>query len=78
GYTNARYSGDHKDASTKGKQVENAPINIFRGGLTGGYKGLLVTVQVSSVGASFSDANNTVEPSTNGNTGRIPAYTVTD
>ncbi len=35
-------------------------------------------MKVSSVGASFSDANNTVEPSTNGNTGRIPAYTVTD
>ncbi|MFX4721708.1 hypothetical protein ABTB22_20000, partial [Acinetobacter baumannii] len=25
GYTDAKYSGDHKDASTKGKKVENAP-----------------------------------------------------
>ena len=33
GYTNAKYSGDHKDASTKGKKVENAPEHIFRGGL---------------------------------------------
>jgi Fe(3+) dicitrate transport protein len=78
GYTDAKYSGDHKDASTKGKKVENAPTNIFRGGITGGYKGFLLTVQVSSVGETFSDANNTIVPSANGNTGLIPSYTVTD
>lgn len=78
GYTNAKYSGDHKDANTKGKKVENAPTNIFRGGITGGYKGFFLTAQVSSVGETFSDANNTVAASTNGNTGLIPSYTVTD
>ncbi len=78
GYTNAKYSGDHKDASTKGKKVENAPTNIFRGGITGGYKGFLLTAQISSVGETFSDANNTVAPTANGNTGLIPSYTVTD
>jgi Fe(3+) dicitrate transport protein len=78
GYTNAEYSGDHKDANTKGKKVENAPANIFRGGITGGYKGILLTVQISSVGETFSDANNTVAVSANGNTGLIPSYTVTD
>ena len=78
GYTNAEYSGDHKDANTKGKKVENAPANIFRGGITGGYKGFLLTVQISSVGETFSDANNTVAVSANGNTGLIPSYTVTD
>ena len=78
GYTDAKYSGDHKDASTKGKKVENAPTNIFRGGITGGYKGFLLTAQISSVGETFSDANNTVAASTNGNTGLIPSYTVTD
>lgn len=78
GYTNAQYSGDHKDANTKGKKVENAPTNIFRGGITGGYKTFLLTAQLSHVGETFSDANNTVTPSANGNTGRIPAYTVTD
>lgn len=78
GYTDAKYSGDHKDASTKGKKVENAPTNIFRGGITGGYKGFLLTAQVSSVGETFSDANNTVAASANGNTGLIPSYTVTD
>ncbi len=78
GYTNAEYSGDHKDANTKGKKVENAPANIFRGGITGGYKGILLTVQISSVGETFSDANNTVAVSANGNTGLIPSYTITD
>lgn len=78
GYTDAKYSGDHKDANTKGKKVENAPTNIFRGGITGGYKGFLLTAQVSSVGETFSDANNTVAASANGNTGLIPSYTVTD
>lgn len=78
GYTDAKYSGDHKDANTKGKKVENAPTNIFRGGITGGYKGFLLTAQVSNVGETFSDANNTVAPTSNGNTGLIPSYTVSD
>jgi Fe(3+) dicitrate transport protein len=78
GYTDAKYSGDHKDANTKGKKVENAPANIFRGGITAGYKSFLLTTQISSVGETFSDANNTVAASSNGNTGLIPSYTVTD
>lgn len=78
GYTNAKYSGDHKDANTKGKKVENAPENILRGGISMGYKGFLLTAQISSVGETFSDANNTVTASSNGNTGLIPSYTVTD
>lgn len=78
GYTDAKYSDNNKDANTKGKKVENAPTNIVRAGITGGYKGILLTAQVSSVGESYSDANNTVAASANGNTGLIPSYTVTD
>ena len=77
-YTNATYSSDHKDANTKGKKVENAPTDIFRGGISYGYKNFLITAQLSFVGASFSDANNTVAASANGNTGRIPSYSITD
>ncbi len=77
-YLDAKYSGDHKDANTKGKQVENAPSHIFRGGITAGYKGFLLTGQLSHVGKTFSDANNTIKPSANGQTGLIPFYTVTD
>lgn len=78
GYTDAKYSSDHKDAGTKGKKVENAPVHIFRGGLSAGYMGFLLTGQLSYVGETFSDANNTVTPSSNGQNGVIPAYTVTD
>jgi Fe(3+) dicitrate transport protein len=77
-YIDAKYSGDHKDAATKGKKVENAPGNIFRGGVSVGYKDLLLTGQLSYVGETYSDANNTLKPSANGQNGLIPSYTVTD
>ena len=77
-YTDARYSGDHKDASTKNKKVENAPQDIIRAGISYGYKSFLITTQLSYVGEAYSDANNTIKPSANGNTGVIPSYTVTD
>ncbi len=78
GYTDATYSTDHKDASTKGKRVENAPRNIFRGGITAGYKKFLLTGQFSFVDKAYSDANNTTVATTNGQTGLIPSYTVSD
>jgi Fe(3+) dicitrate transport protein len=78
GYTDATYNSDYKYATTKGKKLENAPQNILRGGITGGYKTFLITAQLSHVGKTFSDANNTEIPSANGNNGLIPAYTVTD
>lgn len=77
-YTDASYSSDHKDAATKGKNVENAPKNILRTGISAGYKSILITGQVSYVGESFSDANNTATPTANGQNGLIPAYTVAD
>lgn len=78
GYTDARYSEDHKDAATKGKRVENAPANIFRSGITGGYKGFLLTAQMSAVSKTYSDANNTETPAANAQSGLIPGYTITD
>jgi Fe(3+) dicitrate transport protein len=77
-YNKARYSGNYKDANIKGKKVENAPEDIFRSGISFGYKGFLLTTQLSYVGATFSDANNTITPSANGNTGLIPSYSITD
>ncbi|MBC7948284.1 MAG: TonB-dependent receptor [Chitinophagaceae bacterium] len=78
GFTNATYSGDHKDAATKGKRVENAPRNIFRGGVSAGYKSFLLTGQLSRVGDTYSDANNTATPTTNAQNGLIPDYTIID
>lgn len=77
-YTDATYSSDHKDASTKDKKVENAPANIFRGGFTLGIKSFQFTTQLSCVGEAFSDANNTVVPTANAQNGLIPKYTVAD
>jgi Fe(3+) dicitrate transport protein len=77
-YTDARYSGNHQEANIKGKKVENAPQDILRTGISVGFKGFLFTTQLSHVGAAFSDANNTTTPSTNGNTGIIPSYSIID
>lgn len=77
-YTNARYSNNHADASTKGKKVENAPANIVRAGITISIQSFQLTAQLSKVDETFSDANNTIIPSLNGNTGLIPGYTLTD
>ena len=77
-YTDARYSANHQDANTKGKKVENAPQDIIRAGISFGYKGLLITTQLSYVGTAFSDANNTIISSANGNTGIIPSYSIID
>lgn len=77
-YLDARYSGSFKDSATRNKKVENAPANIFRGGVSAGYKGFLLTGQLSYVDQTFSDANNTVAPSANGQVGLIPSYSIVD
>jgi Fe(3+) dicitrate transport protein len=77
-YTDAQYSGNHQDAHTKGKKVENAPQHIFRGGISAGYQSLLFTTQLSFVSGTYSDANYTVTVSDNATTGYIPAYAITD
>jgi Fe(3+) dicitrate transport protein len=79
-YVDARYTKDNDKvvAPVKGKKVENAPSNIFRGGISVGYKGFLVTGQVSYVGESYSDATNTEKPTSNWQAGLIPSYTVAD
>jgi Fe(3+) dicitrate transport protein len=86
-YINAKY-GDFKvitrdgnvlkETNLKNKRVENAPENIVRTGVTLSYKDFSLTTQVSHTGEAFADANNTVEPSANGQNGLIPAYTVAD
>ncbi len=77
-YTNATYSNTGKVVNTRGKKIENAPKNILRSGITIGYGNLLLSYQISAVSSTYSDANNTEIASTNGNTGLIPSYTVSD
>ncbi len=87
GYTDARYGSfvlvskvgdDLVEKDYKDNRVENAPRHILRTGLGLQYKALLVTTQVSHTSDAFSDANNTVTPSANGQVGLIPAYTIVD
>ncbi|HEY0679979.1 MAG TPA: TonB-dependent receptor [Chitinophagaceae bacterium] len=86
-YTNAKY-GDLKEikrsgnslveSTLKNNKVENAPEHIIRAGITYNVKGLSITYQLSHVSEAFSNANNTVAPTADGNNGLIPAYTISD
>ncbi len=86
-YTNAKYDNlkvvtkvgnDLVESNLKNKKVENAPTNILRTGITYMLKGFSITGQLSYVGETYSDANNTAAPTANAQTGLIPSYKVTD
>jgi Fe(3+) dicitrate transport protein len=67
-----------KETNLADKKVENAPENIVRTGISFMFQGLTITTQLSYVDKAFTDANNTVVPTENGQIGLIPAYTVAD
>jgi Fe(3+) dicitrate transport protein len=77
-YTRARYSNTQKTESTRGKLIENAPPNIVRGGLSIEHSSFNLTIQYSFTDATFSDANNTSNPSANALNGIIPSYQIWD
>lgn len=77
-FTDARYNEDYKDENIKGNQIENAPRNIVRSGVTFNYKCFTFTQQFSYVDACYSDAGNTKSPTANGQTGVIPSYRIFD
>ncbi len=86
-FTHARYgnfkvvkkSGNNLvETNLKDNAVENAPENILRTGITYLYKGFSLNTQWSYVDESFTDANNTKAPSTNGQTGLVPGYALID
>ncbi|AQG81577.1 TonB-dependent receptor [Spirosoma montaniterrae] len=87
GYTDARYrslrtstvaNGQVTEISLGDRRVENAPELISRFGANYTYKTLTVTALLNRVGMAYSDANNTITPSANAQTGVIPAYQVVD
>jgi Fe(3+) dicitrate transport protein len=59
-------------------RVENAPRHTVRTGSTLQYNAIKLTGQVSYTSGTYSDANNTRQPTANGQNGWIPAYTVID
>ena len=66
------------ESNLKNKRVENAPERIYRTGVTYSRKQLTVTAQYSYVSEAYSDANNTVTPTSNGVNGLIPSYDLVD
>lgn len=86
-YNDARYNNfkvvgivnnSLSETNYKDKKVEYAPEHILRAGLTYGYKGLSTTFQYSYTDQLFTDANNTVTPTANGQNGLIPSYSILD
>jgi len=87
GFTDARYlnlptasvsNGQLVEGNLRDKRVENAPQFIGRFGATYAYKTFTLTALLNRVGEAYSDANNTVTPTANGQNGLIPAYRVVD
>ena len=81
-YTHARYldvmiNKSGTNTSIKGNQVEGVPTVINRSGLVWQHRALSATLGFTSIGKSFSDANNTVFNPT-GATGVVPAYHLWD
>jgi len=66
------------ETTYKNKKVENAPKWIIRYGINYYWKGLTASIQWSYVGEAFTDANNTMTPTANGQNGLIPAYHIGD
>ena len=82
-YFDARYvqgtlvSGG-KITEIAGNQVESTPKWMTRNGLQGRYHSLSAALQYSWVAMSYSDPENTVNPSPNGSKGTVPAYGLFD
>jgi Fe(3+) dicitrate transport protein len=66
------------ETNYKDKKVEYAPENIVRAGLTYDFKNFFTCIQYSFTDQLYTDANNTVEPSANGQNGLIDSYSIVD
>lgn len=81
-YNNFRYtaqsSGIITEGDLKGKYIENAPENIIRAGIGLSYQKTQINIQTSQISAVYTDAQNTENPSANGQTGKLSGYAVWD
>jgi Fe(3+) dicitrate transport protein len=81
-YNDFRYTTQNNGIITagnlKGKHVENAPENIIRAGIGLSYQKIQVNIQTSHISGVYTDAQNTENPSVNGQTGKLSGYTVWD
>ena len=82
-YMNAHYkSGElrngNENVDITNKKVETVPAWISRNGVQGFYKKLSCSLQYSYVSKTYSDALNTINPSSNGARGLVPQYSIWD
>jgi Fe(3+) dicitrate transport protein len=77
-YQNAKVSAGAENKDVSGNIVESVPTWISRNGINFKYKIFAASLLYSYTGESFSDALNTVTPSTNGAIGLVPAYGIWD
>ncbi|MFZ4678544.1 MAG: TonB-dependent receptor family protein [Flavobacterium sp.] len=66
------------ETNLAGNQVENAPRYIHNFGMSWGNNNFSATVQYKMSGKIFTDANNTVTPSANSQTGNLDGYKIVD
>lgn len=66
------------ETNLKGNRVENAPRYISNFGVSFSKNNFSATVQYKVSGKVFTDANNTLTPSSNAQTGLLKAYDVAD
>jgi Fe(3+) dicitrate transport protein len=66
------------ETNLAGNQVENAPRYIHNFGMSWGNNNFSATVQYKMSGKIFTDANNTVTPSANSQTGILEGYKIVD
>jgi Fe(3+) dicitrate transport protein len=66
------------ETNLAGNQVENAPRYIHNFGMSWSNNNFSATVQYKMSGEIFTDANNTVTPSANGQTGILDGYELFD
>ena len=66
------------ESNLKNKKIEYAPKQILRTGLSFSLNRITTSIQYSYTSTVYSDANNTITPTANGQNGRIPAYGLLD
>jgi len=77
-YQDAQVKVGNENRSVKGNKVESVPEWISRNGLTIRFKQFGASLLYSYTAESYADALNTVEPSTSGAVGLVPAYGLLD
>jgi Fe(3+) dicitrate transport protein len=76
--TAALISGSIEENNLAGNQVEYAPLNTFKSGLTYIFKDIRANMMMTHTSSVFTDAQNTEKATANAQAGQLPAYTVFD